>query len=94
MMRLEDHGNVAHLVLDMPDRNANVWNQESLNKFGECLKKFQESDQYKGLIITSAKSSFLAGGDLDLLHAQGVTLFHAILLATGLDDCVHLVCSG
>ena len=69
MMRLEDHGCVAHLVLDMPERNANVWNQESLQIFSECIEKFRVKYQYKGLIITSAKSSFLAGGDLDQIQA-------------------------
>ena len=68
-MRLEDHGSVAHLVLDMPGRAANVWNQESLAQFSEYLEQFRSNSQFKGLIITSAKSSFLAGGDLDQIQA-------------------------
>ena len=64
-MRLEDHGSVAHLVLDMPGRAANVWNQDSLDQSSEYLEQYKQQLQFKGLIITSAKSSLLAGGDLD-----------------------------
>ena len=42
-MRLEDHGSIAHLVLDMPGRTANVWNQESLDQFSEYLEHFRSN---------------------------------------------------
>ena len=51
-MRLEDHGSIAHLVLDMPGRAANVWNQESLDQFSEYLEHFRSNSQFEGLIIT------------------------------------------
>ena len=64
MMRLERSSGIANLIMDMPDRAANVWNQESLDAFTACLDEVIADEAIGGLIISSAKSSFLAGGDL------------------------------
>ena len=64
MMRLERSGGIANLIMDMPDRAANVWNQESLDAFAARLDEVIADEAIGGLIISSAKSSFLAGGDL------------------------------
>ena len=68
MMNLERHGAIAHLVMDMPDRQANVWNEASLARFAECIEAFAGDEALKGLVIRSNKSSFLAGGDLDTIQ--------------------------
>jgi 3-hydroxyacyl-CoA dehydrogenase/enoyl-CoA hydratase/3-hydroxybutyryl-CoA epimerase len=69
MIRLERYDAIAHLVLDMPDRGANVWNQESLDAVGQCIADYASDEALKGLVIRSAKSSFLAGGDLEQIEA-------------------------
>ena len=68
MMNLEPHGAIAHLVMDMPDRQANVWNEASLARFAECIEAFAGDEALEGLVIRSNKSSFLAGGDLDTIQ--------------------------
>ena len=67
-MNLERHGAIAHLVMDMPDRQANVWNEASLARFAECIEAFAGDEALKGLVIRSNKPSFLAGGDLDTIQ--------------------------
>ena len=67
-MNLEPHGAIAHLVMDMPDRQANVWNEASLARFAECIEAFAGDEALEGLVIRSNKSSFLAGGDLDTIQ--------------------------
>jgi 3-hydroxyacyl-CoA dehydrogenase/enoyl-CoA hydratase/3-hydroxybutyryl-CoA epimerase len=68
-MKLTSKGNIATLLMDMPDRSANVWNQQSLDSFKTCLELFIQDDSLSGLIISSAKKSFLAGGDLEQIKS-------------------------
>lgn len=67
-MKLQTKGDIATLLMDMPGRNANIWNRQTLDSFSTCLEQFAEDDSLKGLIITSAKASFLAGGDLEQIE--------------------------
>ncbi len=62
---------IATLTLDMKGREANILNHEIVDAFVpvlEHLKKEKEKGQLRGVIITSAKSSFLAGGDIEYLY--------------------------
>jgi 3-hydroxyacyl-CoA dehydrogenase/enoyl-CoA hydratase/3-hydroxybutyryl-CoA epimerase len=67
----KDDDGVVVLTLDDPNQNANTMNaayQESMLATVERLEA--EKDEITGVIITSAKSTFFAGGDLnDLLAA-------------------------
>ncbi len=54
MMHLERAGAIATLVMDMPDRAANVWNQESLDAFAACLAEVAADETITGLMIRSA----------------------------------------
>lgn len=61
---------IATLSLDMKGREFNILNHEIVDAFVpvlEHLKKEKEKGQLRGVIITSAKNSFLAGGDIEYL---------------------------
>ena len=67
----KDTDNIVTLTLDMKGRAANVINYE----FGEAflpviehLKKEKARRALRGVILTSAKKSFLEGGDLEYLY--------------------------
>ncbi len=63
--------NIVTITMDMDGRSANVINHEIGRAFVPCiehLKKEKAVDALKGVIITSAKKTFLAGGDLDYLY--------------------------
>ena len=68
----EDADGIVTLTLDDPDRSANTMNvlyQASMRRAVERLAR--ERSSIKGVIITSAKRTFFAGGDLDLLMQAG-----------------------
>ncbi|MEM6967581.1 MAG: 3-hydroxyacyl-CoA dehydrogenase NAD-binding domain-containing protein, partial [Bacteroidota bacterium] len=67
----KDIDNIVTLTLDMEGRNYNVINHQAAQKFEPVLthlKKEKAKGVLRGVIITSAKKNFLAGGDLDYLH--------------------------
>jgi 3-hydroxyacyl-CoA dehydrogenase/enoyl-CoA hydratase/3-hydroxybutyryl-CoA epimerase len=64
----QDSDRIVTLTLDDPDQSANTMNalyQQSMRATVERLVK--EKDGIQGVIITSAKKTFFAGGDLNLL---------------------------
>ncbi len=83
-IRWEDAGDgVVNLVLDDPNQSAHTMNAD----FGASMKKTverleAEKDQIAGVVITSAKKTFFAGGDLNDL--KRVTPEHAAEFAAGL----------
>ena len=67
----KDTDNIVTLILDMSDRSDNVINHEIGQAFLPVLAHLQaekKKGQLKGIILTSAKKSFLAGGDLGYLY--------------------------
>ncbi|MEY4926544.1 MAG: hypothetical protein RI894_980 [Bacteroidota bacterium] len=63
--------NIVTITMDMDGRSANVINHEIGRAFVPCiehLRKEKAANALKGVIITSAKKTFLAGGDLDYLY--------------------------
>ncbi len=67
----KDYQNIVTLTLDMKARTVNIINHEvakALVPVLERLEKDKAERQLTGVIITSGKRSFLAGGDLDYLH--------------------------
>ncbi len=73
MIRWEkDSDGVVVLTMDDPNQSANTMNETFMNSFGQTLDRLEaEKDQIKGVVITSAKSTFFAGGDLhDLRRAR------------------------
>ncbi|MFG1779589.1 3-hydroxyacyl-CoA dehydrogenase NAD-binding domain-containing protein [Micromonospora sp. NPDC049048] len=65
-----EHGDdgVVLLTLDHPGRSANVMNDEFTASFMATVDRLEaERDQIAGVIVTSAKKTFFAGGDLESL---------------------------
>ena len=57
---------IVVVTLDDPGRSANTLNERYLTAMGECVDALTaDSDAITGVIITSAKKTFFAGGDLD-----------------------------
>lgn len=62
---IKDENSIVTLTLDNPNRSANLINKA----FGEALKKtlvqLKAETDLSGVIITSAKETFMAGADID-----------------------------
>lgn len=59
-----DAAGVATLVLDLPGRAANILTSQLLAELQAAVSASVADGAVKGLIITSAKSSFVAGADM------------------------------
>jgi 3-hydroxyacyl-CoA dehydrogenase/enoyl-CoA hydratase/3-hydroxybutyryl-CoA epimerase len=85
-IRWEDAGDgVVNLVLDDPNQSANTMNADYTASMLAAVERLEaEKDQIAGVVITSAKKTFFAGGDLnDLLKA---TKADAPAIAENLDN--------
>jgi len=59
---------IVTVTLDDPGRSANTMNDRYKAAMGECVDALvKDKDNITGVIITSAKKTFFAGGDLDTL---------------------------
>jgi 3-hydroxyacyl-CoA dehydrogenase/enoyl-CoA hydratase/3-hydroxybutyryl-CoA epimerase len=64
----KDGDGIVTVTLDDPGRSANTMNERYKAGMDECLEALvRDSDEITGVIITSAKKTFFAGGDLDRL---------------------------
>ncbi len=60
---------IVVLTLDDPSQSANTMNQAYTDSMRAVVERLgQERDEIKGVIITSAKKTFFAGGDLNTLR--------------------------
>ncbi|MGA6152693.1 3-hydroxyacyl-CoA dehydrogenase NAD-binding domain-containing protein [Stenotrophomonas sp. NPDC087984] len=66
----QDDEGVVTLVLDDPDQSANTMNAAFIDSLDAIADRVEaERDTIRGIIVTSAKKTFFAGGDLnDLLQ--------------------------
>jgi 3-hydroxyacyl-CoA dehydrogenase/enoyl-CoA hydratase/3-hydroxybutyryl-CoA epimerase len=66
-IRWEDAGDgVVLLVIDDPEQNANTMNQAFFESFQSTVARLEaEKDAIAGVILTSGKSTFFAGADLN-----------------------------
>jgi len=62
-----DSDGIATLAWDMPGRSMNVLNKDSMPAFAEAVDKVLADPKVKGVIVTSNKSDFIAGADLEYL---------------------------
>jgi len=63
---------IVVLTLDMPGQSANTMNAVYREAMAACVARLQaEKDSIAGVIITSAKHTFFAGGDLNELVKVG-----------------------
>ncbi|WP_019855284.1 3-hydroxyacyl-CoA dehydrogenase NAD-binding domain-containing protein [Actinopolyspora mortivallis] len=67
-----DADGVVVLTLDDPAQQANTMNERYLRSMEETVRRLEdERDRLSGVVITSAKSTFFAGGDLhELIRAR------------------------
>jgi 3-hydroxyacyl-CoA dehydrogenase / enoyl-CoA hydratase / 3-hydroxybutyryl-CoA epimerase len=66
----QDADGIVVLVLDDPDQSANTMNAAYVHSMGRALDRLEaERDSIAGVVITSAKKTFFAGGDLHDLIA-------------------------
>lgn len=67
----KDTNNIATLTLDMEGRMHNIINHQIVKSFIPVINHLQKEKakgKLQGVIITSAKKTFLAGGDLEYLY--------------------------
>ena len=62
-----DADGIATVEWDLPGRSQNVMNDDSIKAWVEAMDKAIADPAVKGIIVTSAKKDFIAGGDLDML---------------------------
>ena len=62
-----DADGILTLTIDLPNRSMNVINAEFGADFEPACKRAIEDDDVKGVVITSAKDSFVAGADIDMI---------------------------
>ncbi|MET8084110.1 3-hydroxyacyl-CoA dehydrogenase NAD-binding domain-containing protein [Micromonospora sp. NPDC005237] len=55
---------IVTLTLDDPDQSANTMNRAYAASMSAALDRLEAEDDLAGVIVTSAKSTFFAGGDL------------------------------
>lgn len=65
-----DDDGVAHMIWGTPGLDVNVLNDASLDAFISAINRFVEDGAARGLIISSAKRTFMAGGDLKMLYRK------------------------
>ncbi|HWH93307.1 MAG TPA: enoyl-CoA hydratase-related protein, partial [Baekduia sp.] len=76
---------IVVLTLDDPNQSANTMNAAYIASMGATVQRLEaEKDDIKGVVITSAKKTFFAGGDLNDLKA--VTKEHAAEFAAGIRE--------
>ncbi|MFZ3192320.1 MAG: 3-hydroxyacyl-CoA dehydrogenase NAD-binding domain-containing protein [Moraxellaceae bacterium] len=63
----KDQDNIVTLTLDSSGQSANTMNAEFRTSLSEVAAKLKAETDLAGVIITSAKKTFFAGGDLDEL---------------------------
>ena len=71
MIRWDKDAGVVILTLDDPNQSANTINAAYLESMAATIDRLEnEKDEIAGVVITSAKKTFFAGGDLhDLIRA-------------------------
>ncbi|MEV5966485.1 3-hydroxyacyl-CoA dehydrogenase NAD-binding domain-containing protein [Kribbella sp. NPDC051952] len=58
---------IVTLTMDDPDASANTMNETYLAAMAATIERLQTASGLKGVVITSAKSTFFAGGNLQML---------------------------
>ncbi|MEU0470070.1 3-hydroxyacyl-CoA dehydrogenase NAD-binding domain-containing protein [Amycolatopsis sp. NPDC006131] len=68
----QDSDGIVVLTLDDPNQSANTMNADFRESFKNTVERLEsEKDSITGVVITSAKKTFFAGGDLrDLIQAK------------------------
>ncbi|WP_405014020.1 3-hydroxyacyl-CoA dehydrogenase NAD-binding domain-containing protein [Kitasatospora sp. NBC_01539] len=67
----QDRDGVVTLVLDDPAQSVNTMNAAFTEAFDAVVERLRATEGLRGVIVTSAKKTFFAGGDLHLLSSVG-----------------------
>ncbi|MFE2349029.1 3-hydroxyacyl-CoA dehydrogenase NAD-binding domain-containing protein [Kitasatospora cineracea] len=67
----QDQDGVVTLVLDDPAQSANTMNAGFTDALEAVVERLAATEELAGVIVTSAKKTFFAGGDLKLLSSVG-----------------------
>ena len=68
----KDADGIVTLTMDDPSGSANVMNEAYLESMGKAVDRLvAEKDSIAGVVITSAKKTFFAGGDLTAMINAG-----------------------
>jgi 3-hydroxyacyl-CoA dehydrogenase/enoyl-CoA hydratase/3-hydroxybutyryl-CoA epimerase len=68
----QDDDGIVVLVLDDPNQSANTMNRDYAESMAATIDRLEaEKDSITGVVITSAKNTFFAGGDLNDLRRAG-----------------------
>ena len=62
--KLTRDNNILDLCFDAEDGKVNVFNRAALSEFGDVLSVIEKETGVAGLVLTSAKSVFVAGADI------------------------------
>ncbi|MER8184767.1 3-hydroxyacyl-CoA dehydrogenase NAD-binding domain-containing protein [Kitasatospora sp. NPDC094015] len=65
----QDQDGVVTLVLDDPAQSANTMNAAFTDALEATVERLKATEGLRGVIVTSAKKTFFAGGDLRLISA-------------------------
>ena len=68
MIDYKTDGGIATLTWNVADRPMNVLNAASIAAFDSAVRRALEDAQVQGVIVTSSRPEFVAGGDLDLIR--------------------------
>jgi 3-hydroxyacyl-CoA dehydrogenase/enoyl-CoA hydratase/3-hydroxybutyryl-CoA epimerase len=63
-----DNDGVLLASIDMPGRSMNVFSSSMMDSLEALLDHVDREPQVKAVVLTSAKSAFLAGADLDMIR--------------------------
>jgi 3-hydroxyacyl-CoA dehydrogenase / enoyl-CoA hydratase / 3-hydroxybutyryl-CoA epimerase len=68
----QDSDGIVVLTLDDPNQSANTMNRDYAESMAATIDRLEaEKDSIAGVVITSAKKTFFAGGDLNDLRSAG-----------------------
>ncbi|MCF8151339.1 MAG: enoyl-CoA hydratase/isomerase family protein [Burkholderiaceae bacterium] len=75
-----DADGIATVEFDYPNKSQNILNAGSMGAYAEAMQKALADPAVKGIVLTSAKKDFIAGGDLaELGAATDAAAFHAAI---------------
>ncbi|MET7926423.1 3-hydroxyacyl-CoA dehydrogenase NAD-binding domain-containing protein [Streptomyces sp. NPDC005373] len=89
----QDETGIVTLVLDDPNQSANTMNQAFKDSIAAIADRAEaEKDSIRGIIYTSAKKTFFAGGDLkDMMKAGPENAQEAFETGTGIKNSLRRI---
>jgi 3-hydroxyacyl-CoA dehydrogenase/enoyl-CoA hydratase/3-hydroxybutyryl-CoA epimerase len=74
VIRYQLDGDVALWILDNPRKSTNTIDQAFLDDLDACIERLRSESATRGAVLTSAKSLFLAGADLNELERNDAAM--------------------